>query len=277
MDKKAILQLKKITNLGIAKCHQALLKAKGDVDKAIQILREENKKLGAKKIGKEMPQGRLFVLLNEGKTVGVMIGLGCETDFVAKNANFKQIGRDMAKASLKHHLPTKEALLASSYKKSTFQEELLLLVGQMKENIALTHYEIMEGNLLGVYVHTGETLGAMVAMNLTQCPNYNMEQLAQEMAMQVVVSNPLAIHEKDLPADVLQSEKKVIEARIAQEGKPAHIVEKIVAGQMNKFIREQTLAYQPCINDENQLVGAYLKNIDPTITITNFKRITVIQ
>lgn len=270
MDKKDILKLKKITQARIIDCKQALEKSSGDFEKAILYLRKKGQKIAARRINKDTDKGSIFAKVNTDNSFGIILSLGCETDFVARNDVFEKLGDTLLTIALQNKCITLEDLLKAKKDNTTAQAIITQQSATLGENILIAQYATLNGTLVGAYVHTGNRIGSLISLN-TQ-PNPTTLEVAKNMAMQIVVSDPIAINENTLDQSILAQEKSIIEEELKKQEKPQAIAEKITQGRLNKFIKEVTLLTQPFIKDNTQTVEQYLKNINPTLNITGFKR-----
>ena len=274
IDKKLLLKLRKQTSLGMQVCKKALEEANGDFDKAIDILRKQGKKIAHKKLGREIEQGAILAKNNEEQTVGVLIGLGCETDFVAKNETFMQLCDYIADVALTYRPATKDELLACQGSKETVKDEIMNLMGVVGENIALAEYHLCEGPLVGSYVHTGNKLGAIVVLNQVGDSQAKL-QAAKDMALQVVASDPLAIDAAGVSPTIIEKEQELVRKELAQDSKPEEVKQKIEQGRIKKFLERSTLLTQAFVKDESLNNQDYLKTIAPNFSVIKFKRASV--
>ena len=263
MDKKQLLALRKATMLGISKCREALVQAKGNFDKAIELLRKEGQKIANKRAGMAMSQGRLFAAIHPNNQQGIMLALSSETDFAANSALFKALGERIVKAALQHNVADKTALLSTAIDNHTIQEALVQLSGQVKENIAVKAYHVLHGNFVGHYIHTGDKIGAMVSLNKVRIAKNDIASVAIDLSIQVVVSDPIAIDGNSIPEKMLNQEQEIIAAQLEKENKPTHILDKIKQQKVKKYIEENTLLPQPFFKNEKQTIAAVLAQADP--------------
>ncbi len=274
IDKNQILKLRKATMLGISKCREALIQANGNYDTAIELLRKEGQKIANKRANMEMHQGRIFMGVHKEKKYGIMFMLHSETDFAANSEPFIHVGETVLKIALDHHITNEKNLFAFAFTQGSLQEILLQLSGQLKENIALTNYVILEGPLVGCYLHTGSKLGAIVSLNQANIPGCNLTEVAKNVALQIVASDPIAIDAQDIPADVLKKEEEIIRAYRLKQNVGANI-EMIIKKEIEKFVKENTLLPQPFIKNEKQTIADLLKQESPTLAVVAFKRMQV--
>lgn len=275
IDTKLLMKLKKASMLSIVKCKEALLEADGDFDKAVELLRKQGKKFASKRLGRDTQEGAVIALTNPEHTCGVILALNCETDFVAQNEALIQLGKAMAKAALAAKAPDLEAMLAlPADSGESFKQELDLLIGTFGENMSVSQYAFLQGPVVASYVHTGNKLGAIVALqgkNLGE----EIKQAAKYMAIQVTVLAPLAIQEADLDPVVLAKEKEIIEAQMADQLAKApsqEIADRMLQGKLSKFMQENILLEQPYALDDSQKVKQYLASVASAPQVVSFKR-----
>jgi elongation factor Ts len=274
IDKKDLIRLRKITHLGIAKCNKALVATKGNIEEAIKLLRKEGAKIAAKRVNRSMDAGRVFVKLSEDSTKGVMLGLGCETDFVAKNESMQAFGEKLATISLESSAKSKEELLEQTYEgNATCGDELVQLAGRVGENVALVSYRYFEAPLIGFYIHTGSKLGAVATLNTATHDQEDLPKLARDIAMQVVVRDPIAINEAKINPTLLANEKDLILTQLEKlpESQKANL-DKFVERGIAKFVKENTLIAQEFIHNENVSVEKHLKSISPSLEVLEIAR-----
>ena len=273
MDKKAILKLKQATQARIIDCKQALEESNGNFEKAIIWLRKKGQQIAIKRIGNSVDKGGIFAKVNTDNSLGIMLSLGCETDFVARNELFEKLGDTLLNFALQNQCKNVEDLLKLKKDQATIQEYIREVSATLGENILIKEYAILTGTLIAAYIHTGNRIGSLIALNTKPSPTTL--EVARNLAMQIVVSDPISIDENTLDPIILAREKIIIEEELQKAGKPKAIAEKIAQGKLSKFITEATLLPQPFMKDNTQTVGQYLKSIDPKLSIIDFKRFFV--
>lgn len=242
MSLELIKEVRQITGAGMSDVNKALAEAKGDKDKAIEILRKQGQKIAAKKSAREIKEGVIALAFAQAKVA--VVALGCETDFVARNEDFVQSVNGLAKKLLE----------LSQDKFTPWAEEYIKneLVVKIGENLQLLKAEIVEGQIMGTYLHSNKKVAAVVVLSAGS------ESLAKEIAMHVAAMAPKYLRPEDVPADVLAKEKEIYAQQLKNEGKPANIMEKIMAGKVAKFYTEVCLLNQPFIKDDKQSVEKFL-------------------
>ena len=264
-----ITKLRKMTGAGMMDCKNALTEANGDFDGAMKIIREKGQAVAAKRSDREASEGCVLVKAENG--FGAMIALKCETDFVAKNEDFIKLTQDILDAAIANKCKSLDEVKALPMGTGTIADAVTDRSGITGEKMELDGYATVEGTAISVYNHQGKNfLCTMVALNKEADPT-----VGHEVAMQIAAMNPIAIDEKDVPADVLEKEKEIAADKARQEGKPENMIEKIAMGLIGKFYKEVCLLKQEYIQDAKMTVADFLKSQDKDLTVTAFKRFTL--
>jgi len=264
-------KLRKMTGAGMMDCKNALVEADGDFEKAIEILRKKGQKVAAKRADRESSEGVVVATLNDDRTKGVLISLNCETDFVAKNADFIKLAEQFGKIALQYD--NKEDFLNAPFDdKITVAEKVTEQTGVIGEKIEIGAFEPLEGAYLGSYIHSNKKIGTLVAFN--KAPE-GIETVAHDVAMQVAAMNPIAVDEASVPQEIVDKELEIAMEQLRNEGKPENMLEKIAQGKLKKFFKENTLINQAFIKDSKQTVKDYIKSLDPELEVTGFKRVAL--
>ncbi len=269
--------LREKTGCGMMDCKKALTEANGDMDAAIDFLREQGLAKQAKKAGRIAAEGVAFALTNEDATVGCVIEVNSETDFVAKNADFCAFVETCAKTVIACDPADVEALLACKAVGSemTIAEMLQEKVLTIGENIQVRRFERMEGACVA-YVHAGGKIGVLVNFNTDVADKDEFVTCGKDVAMQIAALSTPYLAKADVPADVIEHEKEVMRQQVINEGKPAAIADKIVMGKINKYYKENCLVDQEFVKDNKMTVSQYVnsvaKQLGGSIEITKFVR-----
>ena len=247
--------LREQTGCGMMECKKALVETNGDMEKAIVILREKGLATAAKKASRIAAEGYIGIY-NDGK-VAALVEVNCETDFVAKNADFIAFANDIAALVAKTAPADLEALNASVLRDGKTVEDVRVdLVAVIRENMTVRRFARMEGHV-ATYSHGGGRIGA--ACNFAAPID---AAAGKNVCMQVASMNPTYLDQKDVPASVIESEKSIMMAQMQQDpkfaNKPAQVVEKIVGGKMGKYYSENCLLQQEFFLDETLTVGKYV-------------------
>lgn len=251
-----VKELRERTGAGMMDCKKALTAVEGDMDKAIDFLREKGLAAAAKKASRVAAEGVVASYVSEDAKVGVIVEVNCETDFVAKTDGFK----DMVKAIAAHIAKTApadlEALLASELDGQAVSAVVTAAIAKIGENISVrrfARYEVSEGQV-AAYIHMGGKIGTLV--NLTG----GSAELGKDIAMQIAAAAPQYLNRDQVPADVLEHEKAVQSEKARNEGKPEKIIEKMVIGRIQKYYKEVCLVDQDFVKDPDLTVAKLLKN-----------------
>ena len=260
-----VKELRERTGAGMMECKKALVETDGDMDAAIEHLRKSGLAKADKKSDRVAAEGA--VIMAESGDRAVLVEINCETDFVAKDDNFRRFADEVAGLAL--NVDSAEALNEATMDNGqSVAESAKQLVAKLGENIQvrrLAHVSA-DGGTLGGYIHGGR-IGVLVALEGGD------QELARDLAMHVAALNPAYRDVEDVPSDVIESEKQVLVAQAEDSGKPADIIEKMVTGRLNKRLAEITLTGQPFVKDSDQTVGKLLKSKDAKIK--SFTRLEV--
>lgn len=270
---KDVAELRKKTGAGMMDCKKALVEAEGDFQKAIEELRKKGQKVAAKRGDREAGEGVVVGKALESNKQGVIIALNCETDFVAKNADFISVATTILDIAAANTPANKEALLALEYSAGmTIAEKITEQTGVIGEKIEISNYALLEGEAVVVYNHPGYGLTSAVALNSASEAAL---EAGKEIAMQVAANNPVALNKEGISQEVLDKEKEIGKEQAIQEGKPADLAEKISFGRVNKFIKENTLLSQAYFSDNKKSVEQYLDSMEKGLTIEKFERVSL--
>jgi len=254
-----VKELRERTGVGMMECKKALVEAGGDLDAAAEFLRKSGQAKADKKSGRVAADGRIVIAAN-GKTA-VVVEVNSETDFAAKDENFVAFAEAVAAAALASGTTDIAAFanetLADGRSVEAARAELIAKIG---ENISVRRIEsISADGVLASYSH-GARIGTVVALDGGDA------ELAHDIAMHVAAINPQYIGESDVPAETMERERRILTEQAQDSGKPPEIIEKMVMGRVNKFLKEITLLGQPFVKDDEVTVGKLLSNANATVT-----------
>ncbi|MFT4465179.1 MAG: translation elongation factor Ts [Sodalis sp. (in: enterobacteria)] len=255
-----VKELRERTGAGMMECKKALVEAQGDIELAIDNMRKSGQAKAAKKAGRVAAEGVILTKIAQDGKYGVIIELSCETDFVAKDGGFKAFGDEVITAALNERIADVEAL------KAKFEEKRTALVAKIGENINIRRLGVLEGDVLGSYLH-GARIGVMVSAAGAD------EELVKHVAMHIAASKPEYVNADDVPADVVTREHQIQLDIAMQSGKPREIAEKMVEGRMRKFTGEISLTGQHFVMDPSKTVGQLLS--EHGAKVNNFIRFEV--
>ena len=254
-----VKELREKTGAGMMDCKKVLTETNGDLEKASELLRERGIAKAAKKSGRVASEGMVEAYISEDGKIGAIVEVNSETDFVAKNEEFRTFVMDVAKQVAKNNPATVEDLLAEasiSVEGKTVQEVLVDKIATIGENMTIrriARFETTTG-LIEKYIHGDGKIAVLVNME-----NGNKE-LAKDVCMQIAAARPEYINRENVPAERLEKEKEILKAQTMNEGKPEAIAEKIVMGRINKFYEEICLVDQAFVKDPNMKVSQILKD-----------------
>tara|TARA_R110000868_G_scaffold159938_2_gene389203 strand:- start:15500 stop:16354 length:855 start_codon:yes stop_codon:yes gene_type:complete len=241
-----VKELRERTGLGMMECKKALTANDGDIDKAIEDLRKNSGLKAAKKADRTAAEGKLRIQVQDG--VAFVVEVNSETDFAAGDSNFNAFA-DLVVAKLADTRETDVAKLMAG----DLEEARMALVQKIGENITVRRPVVIEADVVGAYLHSNGKVGCVVALN------GGSEDVAKDIAMHVTASSPRVVRGEDMPAEVLEKEKEIIKAQPDMAGKPDAIVEKMMVGRINKFLKENSLLDQPFVKNPDQTVGQLAK------------------
>ena len=263
----AVNELRKRTGVGMMDCKKALVECDGDMDKAIDYLREKGQKLAAKRADRDASEGAVLATVNADKTFAAVIMMNCETDFVAKNEDFVAFTREVLQTAVDAKAKSLEEVMALTINGLSVETMIVEQVAKIGEKITLSHYLPIEAAATYAYIHPGNRMASVVGLSKT---GYDEE--GKEMSMQVIAGRPVALNKESVPADVIEREMEVYRGQVREEGKPEDMVEKIAQGKLNKFFKESTLLSQEYTREAKVSVEEHLKKIDKDLTVTAFQR-----
>lgn len=266
-------KLRQQTGAGMMDCRKALMESDGDFEKAIDFLRLHGQKVAAKRDDREAKEGVVIAKTNADNTKGVLVNLSAETDFVSKNQDFIDFAQELADVALNNNITSIEDLKTASMQGATVGDKLLEVVAKIGEKIDIVKYELVASETVVAYIHSGYRIGVLVSMN--KPANDAITDAGRDAAMQIAAMNPLAVNSDGISQEMIDREKAIAVEQIKAEGKPAEMAEKIAAGKMNKFFKDNTLLDQPFVKDSSVTVGAYLNTVEKDLTVTAFTRIAV--
>lgn len=270
---KDVNKLRQMTGAGMMDCKKALVEADGDFDKAIEILRKKGQKLSEKRADRETKEGGVFIRTSEDSKEAVLIAFTCETDFVAKNEDFQNLGNEIADAAITNKPADLEALKALSLGDLSVQEKVTELLGKIGEKLEVTVYEHLSGESVVSYIHSTGKLGVLVA--LAGVNGTDVSTAGKDVGMQIAAMNPVALDKDGVDPTIVEKEIEIGKEQARQEGKPENILDKIAMGKLNKFYKENTLLSQAFVKEPKQSVQQYLDGVSKGLTVSAFKRIAI--
>ena len=265
-----VAKLRNITGAGMMDCKKALVEAEGDFDKAIEILRKKGQKVAANRADRESTEGAVIAKVNEDNTIGGIIALNCETDFVAKNDSFVELAHELAEQAMMY--ASKEEFLNSDFHGMTVAEKLIEQTGVIGEKIEIGSFERIEGPYLGAYIHAGNKIAAITSLSAKVD---GAEEAAKAVSMQVAAMNPIALDESLVSQETIDKELEIERELLTKEGKPANIIDNILKGKIQKFYKDNTLVHQAFIKDGSISVADYVKSVNGDLKVVGFVRVSL--
>lgn len=270
--------LRESTGAGMMDCKNALAASDGDMEKALEFLREKGLAAAAKKAGRIAAEGMVFAKATE--TAGVVVEINSETDFVAKNSDFQKFASDVADTILANNVADVEALseckcAGSDMSVAEALREKVLTIG---ENIKIRRFAKFEGGVNVPYMHMGGKIGVLINLAVSDNlkGNASVSELGRDLAMQIAAMSPSWLTSSEVPADVLEKEKEILTAQAMNEGKPQQVAEKMVMGRIKKFYAENCLLEQAYVKEDKITVAAHVANVAKElggeISVTKFVR-----
>ncbi len=282
-----VKELRECTGAGMMECKKALVEAEGDMDRAVDILRTRGLAALAKKAGRATNEGAIAASVNDDASVAALVELNCETDFVARNAEFTSFVQTLADTVVATAPADIPALMAAPYgdRGLTVEEVLGEAVGKLGENMGIARFERVEvagTGAVATYIHGGGKIGVLVEFafsNPATATNDSFKTAARDIAMQVAAAMPLFHSREAVPADVVEHELSIYKAQAAESGKPEAIQEKMAQGRLEKYYKEVVLPEQVFVKDQDSTVAQYLatisKAVSDDISIVGFSRWTL--
>jgi len=259
----AVKQLRERTGAGMMECKRALVETQGDLDAAAELMRKQGLAKADKKATRVAAEGVVVIEKSADSRTAAMVEINCETDFVAREQDFRAFAQAVAARALAARPPSLEALLAARLGgegSETIEERRRSLVAKIGENISVRRFTVLSSpDQLGAYVH-GTRIGALVVVTGGDA------SLAHDLAMHVAASNPRHLSTQDVPPEVVAKEREILTEQAQGEGKPPQIVAKMVEGRLRKSLSEITLTGQPFVKDPDVTIEKLLKGARAQVT-----------
>lgn len=250
-----VKELRDMTGVGMMDAKKALVAVDGDMDAAVDHLRENGMAKAAKKADRIAAEG-LTGIYTEGN-IAALTEINSETDFVSKNEKFQNLVRDITEVIAKGNPASVEEANKLSLGEGTIESEIISATTTIGEKLSLrrfSRFEKADNEVFGSYLHMGGSIGVLVQLEGT-----DKEEIARDVAMHIAAINPLYTTREEVPAEKIDHETKVLTEQALNEGKPANIVDKMIKGRLSKWLSEISLVDQPFVKDPDQTVGDYLK------------------
>ena len=265
---KDVMELRKKTGAGVADCQKALKETNGDMEKAVDFLREKGIATAAKKASRIAAEGIVAAKIKDN--TGVLVEVNCETDFVAKGDQYKEFVNSVVDYVCDNEVASSEELIA------TMNEATIAATAKIGEKIAIRRFAkfTTEGGVIESYIHMGGKVGVLVEIEGCTCDGA--KELAHDVALQVAAAKPLYLNAADVPQEVLEHEKEILKAQALNEGKPAQIIDRMVEGRVKKYYEEFCLVNQAFVKDPSltieKVVKAASDKVGKQLSIKRFVR-----
>jgi len=263
-------KLRQQTGAGMMDCKKALTEANGDFEAAVDYLRKKGAKVAASRQDRDSNEGVVIAKATADSKRGVVVELNCETDFVAKNADFVALANKFADLALENNPASLEALLALEVDGQKVSDIIIENTGKIGEKIGISKYETVVGEKVVPYIHGNYRLGVLVSLNQDVA---GVEEAGKDVAMQIAAMNPVALDKDGVDSTTIERETEIAKEQIRAEGKPENMIEKIAAGKLNKFYKDSTLLNQEFVKDSSKDVRKFLNDTSNGLTVTAFKRV----
>ena len=269
-----INKLRQTTGAGMMDCRKALVESDGDFEKAIDYLRKKGQKVAALRSDREAKEGVIIAKTTSDNKTGFIITLACETDFVAKNSDFVAFAQSIMDVAVKNNVQSLEELQTAKLDGVTVSDKINDQVAKIGEKIQLARFERVDSDAVAAYIHGAYRMGVLVG--LTKNTPAVLEA-GKDLAMQIAAMNPVAVDADSVSPETIAREKAIVTDQIKNDpkmaGKPDEMIEKIATGKLTAFFKENTLLAQPYVKDQAKSVGDYLKSVDGSVKVTQFKRV----
>ncbi|WP_346675387.1 translation elongation factor Ts [Enorma phocaeensis] len=277
-----VKQLRDMTDSPMMECKKALVEAEGDMDLAVDILRKNGLAAAAKKAGRATNEGAIGAYVSENGTLGAIVEVACETDFVGSNPTFTGFAAKLAQHVAETEPASVEELLASKMDGETVEAALTELIHIIGENMKITRFAVRKPEHGGVstYIHMGGKIGVIVEFSFEKPETATTDAFktfAHDVAMQVAATAPICAVREDVPAETVEHEKSIYMAQAAESGKPEAIQEKMAVGRLEKFYKGVVLNEQEFIKDSSLTIAKYAEQVSKeagdTIAVRGFDRL----
>lgn len=263
-------KLRQQTGAGMMDCKKALIEANGDFEAAVDYLRKKGAKVAASRQDRDSNEGMVVAKATADGSRGIIVELNCETDFVAKNADFVALGNKFADLAIEKNITSLDDLLNAELDGQKVSEIIIENTGKIGEKIGISKFEVVTASRVVPYIHGNYRLGVLVGLNQNEA---GVDEAGKDVAMQIAAMNPVALDKADVDTKTIEREMEIAKDQIRAEGKPEEMVEKIAAGKLNKFYKDNTLLNQEFVKDASKDVRKFLNETSNGLTVTAFKRV----
>jgi elongation factor Ts len=263
-------KLRQQTGAGMMDCKKALTEANGDFEAAIDNLRKKGAKVAASRQDRESNEGVVIAKTTADGKRGIIVEFNCETDFVAKNADFVAFANSIADLAVEKNPASLEELTNLELNGEKLADTIISKTGTIGEKVGVSKFETVTGEKVIAYIHGNYRLGVLVALSANPA---SADEVGKDVAMQIAAMNPVAIDKGDVDSKTIERELEIAKDVIRAEGKPEEMVEKIAAGKLNKFYKDSTLLNQEFVKDSSKTVAQFLNDVEKGLTVSAFKRV----
>ena len=268
-----INKLRQMTGAGMMDCRKALTETNGDFEAAIDWLRKKGQKVAALRGDRDAKEGVVLAKTTADNKTGITLCLSCETDFVSKNADFVAFAQSIIDAAVANNVKSAEELNNVEINGSKIADMINDKLASIGEKIAISKFERVDAPFVSSYIHGSNRMGVLVGLS-SEAP-----EAGKDVAMQIAAMNPVAVDPESVPAATIERERAIVTEQIKadpkMEGKPAEMISKIADGKLNAFFKESTLLAQAFVKDGGKTVAEYLKSVNPSLKVTEFKRVAL--
>lgn len=263
-----VAKLRRVTLAGMMDCKKALEEAEGNFDKAIEIIRKKGQAVANKRADRDATEGVVIANTNQDNTIGAIIVLNSETDFVAKNADFMAFATKILNIALASKPANLDELKSLSLDGGKISDKIVEYVGIIGEKLDLSYYEKIEAAHVQAYIHPGNKLATLVGFTKSGVDI----QVYKDIAMQIAAMNPVAVDKDFVSEAVIAQEIEIGKEQARRDGKPEEMLDKIAQGKLAKFFKDSTLLNQDFVKDNKMTIKQYLQSANKELTVTDFKR-----
>ncbi len=265
-------KLRQQTGAGMMDCKKALIEANGDFEAAIDYLRKKGAKVAASRSDRDSNEGVVIAKTTADGKKGIIVEVNCETDFVAKNADFVAFAQAIADKAVEAGVSSIEELTALELDGAKIADLIIDQTGKIGEKIGVSKFETISADKVVGYIHGNYRLAVLVGFNQNGA---GLDEAGKDVAMQIAAMSPVGVDKEDVDSRVIEREMEVAKEQIRAEGKPEAMIEKIAAGKLNKFYKEQTLLNQEFVKDSSKDIRKFLDETSKGLTVTAFKRVVL--
>jgi elongation factor Ts len=263
-----ITKLRQATGAGMMDCKKALEDANGDMEKAVENIRKKGQLVASKRSDRDASEGNVLAKATADGKFAAVVALNCETDFVAKNADFIALAQTILDAAVNNKPADLDGLKSIAVNGTKLGDLVVERIGITGEKMDISFYGAVKAEKVISYIHPGNQLACIVGFNKAGFD----EQIYKDIAMQVAAMSPVAVDKDFVTAEKIASEMEIGREQARLDGKPENMIEKIAEGKLNKFFKEATLLNQEFIKDNKKTIRQYLQSIDKDLTVTEFRR-----